>query len=149
MDENERVEVYLKKLYASSPKNFIEKMNKRSRGIFVLLKCLAESEKEVCAGDINKAFNVSTARVATVLKKLVKRGLIETTTAKEDRRKVIVKITDLGRKAVEQGENEARNVMKILIREVGEEEMDEFIRIFIKVNEVLDNIELNSTVKAF
>lgn len=142
MNENERAENYLKKLFESSPWNFIERVDNKRRGIFVLLKALSKSEKEVCAGDISKAFKVSTARVAIILKKLVKRGLIETTTSKEDKRKVIVKITELGKSEVEKGENEMINIMKTLIREVGEEEMNEFLRISTKINGVLNNIEI-------
>ncbi len=142
MDESERAKSYLKKLFKSSPKKFIEKMDGKSRGTFVLLKALAESEKEVHAGDISKAFKVSTARVAIILKKLVKRGFIVTTSAEKDRRKVIVSITDLGRKEVEKGNNEMIELIEFLICEVGEEDMNEFLRIFTKINKVLDKIEM-------
>lgn len=141
MNEDERAECYLKKLYKARPKNFIERMDNKSRGVFVLLEALKGAKKEVCAGDISKAFKVSTARVAKILKKLANKGLIETTVSQEDKRRVIVKITDLGRKEVEKGENEMICIMKKLISEVGEEDMNEFLRIFAKINETLDKMD--------
>ena len=127
MNENEEAQDYLKKLFESSPKSFIESMDDKSRGTFVLLKTLSETDKEVCAGDVSKMFGVSTARVAVVIKKLVKKGLVATATAEDDKRKVIIRITDSGRQEVNRIEDEMIDYMKVLVREVGQRDMNEFL----------------------
>ncbi len=142
MNENEVADCYLKKLFDSSPKNFLQRLGDNSRGTLALLLALSKTDKEVCAGDISKKFGVSTARVAIILKKLVKKGFIETGTSLDDRRKVIVKITDAGREEVAKCETEMTNIMATLIRDVGEDDMNEFLRIFTKINGVLDKIAI-------
>ena len=137
MNENEKAEDYLKRLSEAWPKNFVQEVDAQSRGLQTILHYLAASTGEVCAGDLSKKFCVSTARIAVALKKLSGKGLVETCPSAADRRRVVVKITQAGRAEVQKSMDELTALIKYLMREVGESDMNEFLRIFSKINGLL------------
>lgn len=137
MDEEQKAILYLKELYKAWPKGFVEKIDVRSRGIWIILHYISKATDEVCAGDISKTFNVSTARTTAALKTLVKKGYVETSVSTSDRRKVVVKITDKGRSVIKKCEDEQIEFMKLMIDKVGEDDLKEFLRIFVKINSIL------------
>lgn len=137
MDEEKKAIYYLKQLYNTWPKGFVEKIDVRSRGIWIILHYISKTSDEVCAGDISKAFNVSTARTTAALKTLVKKGYVETSVSTVDRRKVVVKITDKGRTVINKCENEQIEFMKCIIDKIGEDDLQEFLRIFAKINSLI------------
>lgn len=53
------------------------------------------------AGDLAREMKVSTARIAALLNKMEKKGLIISTPSSEDARKVNVEITSLGSESAE------------------------------------------------
>lgn len=94
-----------------------------------------EQKKEVSAGDISNFLNVSTARIAVVLKKLVKKDLIKKTTSQTDKRKTIVCLT-------KKGEDYCKNLRETLIEKLnnfflflGEEDTKNFLRLMQKMRE--------------
>lgn len=139
MNEEERARFYLKMLYESRPKNFVREVDAQSRGLQMILHFLSQSTDEVCAGDLSKRFHVSTARIAVALKNLSGKGLIETASSAKDGRKVVVKITDAGRAEVEKSVDETVCFIKFLMHGIGEDDLKEFLRIFAKINTLLDN----------
>ena len=138
MNEEEKAKYYLQMLYETRPKNFVQEVDSQSRGLQTILHYLAMSTDEVCAGDLSKRFKVSTARIAVALRKLTEKGLAETYPSAMDKRKVVVKITDAGRAEVQKSIGEAVQLMKFLVREMGEDDLNEFLRIFARINELLD-----------
>lgn len=138
MDEEQKAKYYLKEMYNTWPKGFVEKIDVKSRGLWIILHYISSAPCEVCAGDISKEFNVSTARTAVVLKTLAKRELIETFTSENDRRRVVVKITEKGRDVLKKGEDELTEFMKLLINKIGEDDLKEFLRIVAKINSRLE-----------
>lgn len=137
MDEEQKAIFYLKELYNAWPKGFVEKIDVKSRGIWIILHYISKATDEICAGDISKVFNVSTARTTAALKTLVKKGYIETSVSPVDRRKMVIKITDKGRLVIKKCEDEQIEFMKLIIEKVGEDDLKEFLRIFIKINSML------------
>lgn len=140
MDEKQKAKFYLKEMYEAWPKGFVEKIDVKSRGLWIILHYIASTPDEVCAGDISKEFNVSTARIAVVLKTLVKKELIETFTSETDRRKVVVKVTQRGKDVLKKGEDELTEFMLLLMNKIGEDDLKEFLRIVAKIN---NNLECN------
>ncbi|MCH5163506.1 MAG: winged helix-turn-helix transcriptional regulator [Clostridiales bacterium] len=136
MDEEQKARFYLKAMHEAWPKNFVEKIDVKSRGLWIILHYISVSTGEVCAGDISKEFNVSTARTTVVLKTLTKKGFIETYSSADDRRRVVVKITEKGKSALKKAEDELVEFMKLLIDKVGEDDIKEFVRIFAKINQL-------------
>ena len=138
MTEEEKARYYLRQMYESRPKNFVREVDGKSRGLQMILVYLSESTGEICAGDLSKEFGVSTARIAVAIRNLLHKGFIETATSATDKRKVVVKITDAGRAEVEKSIQEMVCLFKFLLRELGEDDLASFLRIFAKVNALLD-----------
>lgn len=138
MEEAQKAKYYLKEMYEVWPKTFVEKIDVKCRGLWIILHYISLKAEGVCAGDISKEFNLSTARIAVVLKTLAKKELIETSTSETDRRKVVIKITDKGKQRLKKGEDDLVEFMKILLNKIGEDDIKEFIRIFSKINSVLE-----------
>lgn len=136
MDEEQKAGFYLKEMYEAWPKNFVEKIDVKSKGLWIILHYISVSTGEVCAGDISKEFNVSTARTAVVLKTLAKKEYIETSVSDSDRRRVVVKITEKGRSVIQKAQDELIEFMKLLLDKVGEDDIKEFIRIVAKINQL-------------
>ena len=141
MTDDEKALHYLQTLFNSRPKKFVREVDSQSRGLQMILHFLAKANGEICAGDLSRRFNVSTARIAVALKKLSSKGLIETTSSLEDGRKVVVKITEKGREEVKKNVDEMVDFMKFLMNGIGEEDLNEFLRIFAKINALLDEIK--------
>ena len=140
MNDEEKARHYLKLLHDSRPKNFVREMDAQSRGLHMILHFLARSTGDVCAGDLSKQFGVSTARIAVALKKLSGKGLIETTSSASDGRRVVVKITEAGRAEVNKGVEGMVCLIKFLMQGIGEDDLNEFLRIFAKINALLDEL---------
>ena len=86
-----------------------------NRGMYTILKFIHEADKDVLAGDISKSLNISTARVAVALTSLKKRNFIEKIKSNDDARKTIVKITDIGKTALEERQNKIiKNITDLL-----------------------------------
>ena len=140
MNDDEKARRYLEIMYESRAKNFVDKVDAKTRGLQMILFFLCKHTGEVCAGDLSKAFCVSSARIAAAIKNLSQKGLIETCTSDSDGRKVVVKITDAGRDEVQKSIDEMVKLIKFLMQRIGEDDLKEFLRIFAKINAVLDKI---------
>ena len=138
MNDEEKARHYLNLLYESRPKYFARKVDAQTRGLQIILHFLYRSTGEVCAGDLSKEFHVSTARIAVALKNLSGKGLIETATSTLDGRKVVVKITEAGRKEVQKSIDEMVEYMKCLMHGIGEDDLKEYIRISAKISALMD-----------
>jgi len=88
-----------------------------NRGMYTILKFINEQDKDILAGDISKSLNISTARVAVALASLEKKHFIEKIKSNEDARKTIVKITSIGKNALEERQNKIiKNITDLLER---------------------------------
>ena len=135
--ENEAIEL-LNKIRDSGFQNFFENCNMAEKGIYFILGYLEQNEgKEIIAGDLSKKLNVSTARIAALLKKMEKRELIKRKSLESDARKTVVVLTKKGKSVYETNYANAVKVMAKLIEKVGLEKMEKLIQISNKINEVL------------
>ena len=138
MTEDEKARYYLRQMYESRSKNFVREVDAKSRGLQMILVVLSRSTGEMCAGDLSKEIGVSTARTAVAIGNLSRKGFIETATSATDKRKVVVKITEAGRAEAEKSIQEMVCLIKYLLRELGEDDFVAFLRIFTKINALLD-----------
>jgi DNA-binding MarR family transcriptional regulator len=129
MKDEKKAREYIEKFYHAQPVMFFDKVRGNNKGLIIILRLLFQSEKEVVAGDISKNLKMTTPRVAAALKTLEKKGYIVRTTSPQDARKTIVAITDEGEKALKKQETEVVENFDYLIENVGEKDMDEFLRI--------------------
>ena len=113
-----------------------KQMDKLTRGEMFILHYLENHYTDaVMPSEISTAMNISSARIAVALRTLEKKGWIERSMDKTDRRKMLVTITRTGRDEILFHHAEMRKKMEKLLSETGEEDVREFIRI---VNRMLE-----------
>ena len=136
MITKERLEAIAKELPKVKPTNFLKIVNDSNAGIgFALKLLLSASGNQLSAGELSDAMGVSTARVAVLLKKMDKKGLIVKQEDKSDARVTIVKLSEEGNRiATEMKENMLRHIANV-IEKVGEEKFLQFIALS---NEIKD-----------
>ena len=90
------------------------------------------------AGDLAKRLNVSTARIAALLKKMEKSGLLTRHDSSEDGRRTLVEITPAGAALATEMREKAVSKVQSLIEQVGKEDLEQYIRISNKIREAMD-----------
>lgn len=138
MDVKCDAERLMREFRTCTPKKIFSRVEETERGIGFILLMLENSGEEVIAGDISQKMNVSTARVAALLKKMEKNGLITRENSDKDARRTVVKITRKGMDTILEKRAEFLEKTELLIEKVGMKDLEEFIRISRKIREVLD-----------
>ena len=129
MATQEEIRKIITLLDESHPAKFMKKHNETNAGIGAVLNFLYDSDQPMTAGAISKFMNVSTARVAVLLRKMEARDFISRQSGKDDGRTVVVHLTAAGTETVlKLRENFYRDV-GILIDTIGMERLIEYTTI--------------------
>ena len=110
-------------------------LNDWTKGLFVILRVIEVSEKEVTAGDIASALKVSTARVAVALNTLEAKKWIKKHKSYLDARKTIVELTDLGKEVLETKKLKVVNMVSNFLDKLTIEETNQLLHIIKKTME--------------
>ena len=108
------------------------------RGLGAVTRELCLSARPLSPGELARVAHVSDARIANILKVLEERGVIERRTAKADRRRVEVVVTEKGREEERRRFQEGERFMVDFFSELGVEDAREFVRIFRRINDVME-----------
>lgn len=138
MNTREEAQEMLQKLRACRSKSVFGKIDESQKGIGFVLVYLREANHEVIAGELARELNVSTARIAALLRKMEKNGLIVRYRSAEDARQTVVQITQAGSAYVDKMKEQMLLKMELLLEKVGRKDLDEFIRISHKIKEAFD-----------
>lgn len=117
--------------------DFFERINVTTKGIAAVLGYLYETNETVTAGQISKFMNVSTARVAVLLKKMENKGLIIKETGTNDARTTVVRLSELGTKNAERLHNEIYSQISQMIDRIGMERLMEFIAVSKEIRSII------------
>lgn len=129
MATQEQIEMLLRQLKKAPPSELFKSIDENTAGIRAILHYLNETSGTVTAGKISEHMNVSTARVAVLLKKMTERGLIEKGSDPSDARVVVVKLSEDGKGMAEKMRNNVYSQVGAMIDKVGMERMMEFAEI--------------------
>ena len=121
----------------SHPAKFMKKRNETNAGIGAVLNFLYDSGKPMTAGSISKFMNVSTARVAVLLKKMEARHFISRQAGREDGRIVVVQLTEEGTETVKKLRESFQRDIGILIDTIGMERLIEYTNISKEIRSVM------------
>lgn len=110
------------------------------RGEMLTLHIIAKFGAPVSPGELSCECGVSTARIATTLKSLEGKGYILRETDTEDRRRTLVTATDLGRVSSERFEAHRRARLENMLRELGEHDANEYVRLIIRVSDIMSRL---------
>ncbi|MDR0445718.1 MAG: transcriptional regulator [Oscillospiraceae bacterium] len=105
-------------------------------GEMFILSVVVASGDPVSPGELSAVCGVTTARVAMTLNMLEDKGYIIRETDKSDRRRVLVAATESGRAAFQRHDAERRMMLERLLRDLGENDAREYIRIMGRVAEI-------------
>jgi MarR family transcriptional regulator, organic hydroperoxide resistance regulator len=115
---------------------FQKKVDDLSNGEKRILGSLAYWKKGVTSGEISEKLFLSTPRVASALNSLSKKGYIERKRDEQDKRIVIVTITEAGHSFVMEEYEEALTMLENTLQKLGEKDAKEFVRIIKRITEL-------------
>jgi len=139
MEKNEIVEQIFEELKKNVTESISEVLNNFTKGEIGILSYLSFDKDGVTAGELSEHLNVSTARIASILNSLEHKGYISRNEDILDRRKIIVNITDMGKELASKAKDDIFAKITFIISELGEEDAKEYIRILIKIKNILSN----------
>ncbi len=128
MATTEQIEMMLRKVNKARPSEFFKHSDETQAGIGAVLRLL-DSSQSATAGQIGDALNISTARVAVLIRKMVEKGLVTKEHGLLDARLTIVRLTELGKKTIQELKEEMYQTMGNVIDAVGMERLSEFLEI--------------------
>lgn len=135
-------EIIAEEIFSKLRNNYKDSLNKLlsefTSGEIGVLGYLVFEKDKVTSGELSEKLNVSTARVASILNSLENKGYIKRTNDNLDKRKTLVTITDKGEKLAYSVKRELTSKIINVIKEVGEEDIKEYIRISLKIENVLN-----------
>ena len=102
-----------------------------------VLGYIALKGEAVLPGEICQEMDVSTARVAATLNSLEKKGLITRQIDKNDRRKILVMVTDNGKILAKKHQQKVVSIAAKMLELLGEHDAKEYIRITGKLAQAL------------
>lgn len=138
MSTREDAQAFLEKLYSCIPRFFYNKIEATQRGFGFVLSYLEHADKEVNAGELSKKLNVSTARVAALLKRMEQSGLITRHTSPKDARRTVVEITPAGIALVDEMREQTLSRIELLLAQVSKEDLETYIRISHQIKKVMN-----------
>ncbi|CAM3085384.1 MarR family winged helix-turn-helix transcriptional regulator [Lactococcus hircilactis] len=138
MDYTKAAEDFFSCMKQKDAKKVLLKLNENSQGEpLVLVYLYKNAGALIVPSDIAKYIGTSTARVASILNSLEGKGMISREISREDRRKILVFLTDKGRR--ETKERRTRIITRIsnVFKAMGEERTQQFIEdwaLFLKMS---------------
>ena len=97
---------------------------------------MSVTAKRSVSGEISRDLGITTGRTAIALKGLEKKGLVRRAPSETDRRCVNVRITPAGREAAEAFRRHVLESIERMLRELGEDDAREYVRIVSRINEL-------------
>ncbi|MGN1014414.1 MAG: MarR family winged helix-turn-helix transcriptional regulator [Butyricicoccus sp.] len=99
------------------------------QGELFVLNYLFEHESWSYPKELSRNLVMSTARVAAILRTLQKNGLLTRTTDPKDNRQIIVRLTEEGRRRIEERRENALDYMVRMLEYLGPEDAQAYLRI--------------------
>lgn len=92
-------------------------------------------------GELGDAMHVTSARIAQTLNSLEGKGLITRNIDSEDRRRILIALTDAGHAEAEEAGHRAVELTGKMLEKLGETDAREYVRIMRKLTEIMDGQE--------
>lgn len=138
MSTRKEAQAFLETLYSCIPRFFYSEIEATQRGFGFVLSYLEQADSEVNAGDLSKKLNVSTARIAALLKRMEKSGLITRHASPKDARKTVVEITPTGIALVDKMREQTLKKIELLLTQISKEDLEAYIRISQQIKAVMN-----------
>ncbi len=133
MDYERMALTYMETMYQMRKRHSHKQINDSMHGENFVLFFISRNDGKVIPSDISNEMGITSARVAAALNSLEAKGMIVRRIDAEDRRRILIEITESGK---EQAHKQYRMIMSMVIHmleHLGEEDSLEFIRIMKKL----------------
>lgn len=127
MATQQEIEEMIQLFHTIHPHSSRKQIDKVMAGVGAVLRYLSLSEDLVTAGQIAAQLQISTARVAALLKKMEAKDLIIRETGPKDARTTVVRLSDHGRETVEKLRSEIYGQVGRMIDTIGMQRLKEFV----------------------
>lgn len=131
----------LNKIKQNKPTKFFKKIDETSAGMRFILMYLSEHNNEVYASTIAEKMDISRARVAVLIQKLINKGMIEKSSSSMDGRIDVLKITQVGLSEIKTFKEQVLSNVIMVIEKIGLEEIYRFIDTSAKIKNILGELE--------
>ena len=112
------------------PMDEIRKLNSGENGILKTLYFYEENEKRLLTpSELCRIQHLTSGRIATALKSLERKLYIIRHTDEIDHRKILIKLTELGKKVAKKIFNKINSNIQKIINQLGEHDANEYVRI--------------------
>lgn len=135
MDFEQMAQEYLETMFYMRKVNSHKEIHDSVHGENFVLFFISQNGGKVIPSDISNEMGISSARVAAALNSLEKKGLIIRKIDTEDRRRILIDLTDSGREQVNSHFRMVMNMVKNMLQYLGENDAREFIRIMKRLAE--------------
>ena len=138
MATSNQIDHFIALLQQYPPEKRYKEVDETTKGIGAVLRLLIQAQNPISAGQVSRSLNVSSARVAVLLRKMKARNLICTERDSSDGRMIDVQITDQGRELFQQIENELREKIGFVIDTVGMDRLITYAQITLEIHTALN-----------
>lgn len=114
-----------------------------SAGMLGVLVYLYRKEGTVTAGMISRDMHITTGRVSVLIQKMSDKGMVRKKKSPEDARVTEIRLTDKGKRMVENVQKKRTEQMEELIDVIGMDQLKEYIRLSQEVWKILKPISLD------
>ena len=135
VDFEQMAQEYLETMYYMRKINSHKEIHDSVHGENFVLLFISQRGGKVIPSDISNEMGISTARVAAALNSLEKKGLIIRRIDAEDRRRILIDLTDSGMEQVKNHYTMVLSMVKNMLHFLGEKDAKEFIRIMKRLAE--------------
>ncbi len=135
MDFDQMAQEYMETMFYMRKVNSHKEIHDSVHGENFVLFFISQNGGKVIPSDISNEMGISSARVAAALNSLEKKGLIIRKIDTEDRRRILIDVTDSGREQVDNHYRMVMNMIKNMLQYLGENDAREFIRIMKRLAE--------------
>lgn len=126
---------YMEVMYQMRRRNAQKQINDSMHGEHFVLYYIFKHEGNVIPSDISNEMGISSARIAAALNNLEGKGLITRRIDTDDRRRILVNLTDLGREQVRKQYQMLMKITTSMLQYLGENDAREFLRIMKKLSD--------------
>ncbi len=148
----ENCQEFVSLLLKTNPKELIDRLSEGMTGTTPILLYLSQRrEKEVLAGELADYLSVSTARIAVILERMQKKGLLEKYKPIRDKRMTVVHITEKGLAVLNDAINNLRSFIEEKLSVLEEDERKTLIALLeklVKANAIRKQVEDNANAQA-
>lgn len=141
MENKQIVQVFFKEAIRDCEPHLFGNLSKGEIGV---LGYLTYIENDVSAGLLGNHLNVTSARIASILKSLEKKQYIIRQRCEDDKRKIKVSITDAGSEIVSNIAQELKKQITYVVNVIGEEDALTYLRITKRIKDALVALERGS-----